>query len=139
MSRYFINLCYSPSPNGLKHPPPLRWLGMLQVTWSLCCLNLAYCWNFSFLSTWDLFFLDVISTIFFLHALPWIFLLSLFKSCSFSLLALFSIYACIVDHPYSVFQVLESLLSPFPDYLLPLLFMFLLDLKEPVGNNKEYE
>lgn len=40
MSRYFINLCYL-AQMVLNILLPWRWLGMLQVTWSLRCLNLC--------------------------------------------------------------------------------------------------
>lgn len=126
MSRYFINLCYLP-PMVLNILLPWRWLGMLQVTWSLCCLNLCILLKlFIPFHLGSYFFLMLFPLFFFYMPPSWIFLLSLFKSWLFSLWP-FSLY--MLKSSWSSILCFSGPRIPaisFPDYLLPLLFMFLL-------------
>lgn len=140
MSRYFINLCYLP-PMVLNILLPWRWLGMLQVTWSLCCLNLCILLKLFIPFHLGPYFLLVLFPLFF-------FFTCLLHGSSFypflkvgsSLFGPF-LYICsrVGDHPYSVFQVLESLLSPSSQITCFHYYLCFYWSQGAIGNNKEYE
>lgn len=117
-----------PASNGLKHPPPLEMVGDApSYLISILPKPLHIVETFHSFPLGILFFSDVISTIFFYMPPSWIFLLSLFKSWLFSLWP-FSLY--MLKSSWSSILCFSGpripAISFFPDYLLPLLFMFLL-------------
>ena len=105
-----------------------RWLGILQLTWSLCCLNLCILLKlFIAFHLGSYFLLMLFPLFFFFFYMPpsWIFYL--LKSLLFSLW-LFSL--CIFKSRWSSILCFSGPRIPdisfFLDYLLPLLFMYLL-------------
>ena len=115
MSRYFINLCYL-AQMVLNILLPWRWLGMLQVTWCLRCLNLCILLKLFIPFPVGPYFLLMLFTLYiyiFFTCLPHGSPFYNFLKVGSSLFGPFLyIYSRAGDHPYSVFQVLESLLSP---------------------------
>ena len=125
MCRCFINLYHLPQM-VLNILLSWRWLGILQLTWSLCCLNLCILLKLFIPFHLGSYFLLMLFPLFFLHA-SIMDLLSLLKSLLFSLW-LFSL--CIFKSRWSSILCFSGPRIPdisfFSDYLLPLLFMYLL-------------
>ena len=131
-----------PASNGLKHPPPLEMVGVApSYLISMLPKPLHIVETFHSFPLGTLFSSRVISTIFF-------FFTCLLHGSSFypflkvgsSLFGPF-LYICsrVGDHPYSVFQVLESLLSPSSQITCFHYYLCFYWSQGAIGNNKEYE
>lgn len=131
-----------PASNGLKHPPPLEMVGDApSYLISMLPKPLHIVETFHSFPLGTLFSSRVISTIFF-------FFTCLLHGSSFypflkvgsSLFGPF-LYICsrVGDHPYSVFQVLESLLSPSSQITCFHYYLCFYWSQGAIGNNKEYE